>query len=127
VCFHACGRASSRHARGKSDRSKKADKQLEDQMKFKQTWQIPFYLAKKDQESGFVQEQRAIEEDALAWEMLEQEKFHMEMMSANRGNKTTANVEARSRALAEIKPSERKKKISAPVAHNPNSYALLGL
>jgi hypothetical protein len=106
---------------------KKADKHLEDQAKFKQTWNIPFYLRREDQETGFVQEQRAIEEDALAWEMLEQEKFLMETWSANASRRSKGNPDLRARGLAEIKPSERKKKISDPVQHNSKSLELLGL
>jgi hypothetical protein len=106
---------------------KKADKQLDDQNKFKQTWNIPFYLQKKDQESGFVQEQRTIEEDALAWEMLEQEKFQMDLYASRASKKSVGNSNARARGLAEMNTSQRKKKFSPPVISNSKSLELLGL
>jgi hypothetical protein len=105
----------------------KAAKNLADQQKFKASWQIPFYLHREDQETGFVTEQRVMEEDAMAWEMLEQEKFQMDLYAASSKKKSHGNAEARARGLSEIKPLERKKKISAPVEHNSKSLELLGI
>jgi hypothetical protein len=112
---------------------KSVEKKVSDQkLRFTRTWQVPFYLHRESQETGYVQEQRAIEEDALAWEMIEQEKFLMEHYSTNRRRRTTATPPsvARPRALSdeyESKFEARKKMSHAPVRQDSQALSLLGI